>query len=55
MQSACIILSTVACPAIQYFSTLSHRRRDFREVIEYKMCFDFLCSFSLNISHSVTK
>ena len=26
-----IILSPVACPALQYFSTLSHKRRNFRK------------------------
>jgi len=26
----------------QYLSTFSHKRHDFRKVIEYKMCFDFL-------------
>jgi hypothetical protein len=32
-------LSFVACPALLYFSTLSHKPRDFREkVIEYKIC-----------------
>ena len=30
MQCACAILSIVACPALQCFSTLSHKRRDFR-------------------------
>jgi len=32
--------SSVACPAVQYFSTLSHKRHDFREkknIIEYKL------------------
>ena len=36
-----ILLSSVAWPAVQYISTLSHKRYDFRKkkkVIEYKMC-----------------
>jgi len=29
----------LACPTLQYFSTLSHKRHDFRrEVIENKIC-----------------
>jgi hypothetical protein len=39
MQCACAILPSVTCPAVHYFSTLSHKRHDFREkVIEHKMC-----------------
>ena len=28
-----IILSSVVCPALQYFPTLSHERRDFRQIV----------------------
>jgi len=45
MQSAvCTVIAWLAL----YFSTLSHKRHDFREkVIENKMCFDFLYNFCL--------
>jgi len=44
-----IILSTVACLSVKYFSTLSHKRHFFsKKVIENKkVCFDFLYNFRL--------
>ena len=42
-----VILSSVARPAVQYFSILSHKRHDFREnVIEHKMFVLVLFSLS---------
>ena len=39
MQCACAILSSVASPAVRYFSTLRHKRRDFRsDITEHEMC-----------------
>jgi len=57
MQCACAILSSVACPILQYFSTLSHKRRDFLEkVTEHKMCvLIFSITFVWNIIHSNKK
>ena len=42
-----IILSSVVCPAVPYFTTLSRKRQDFRGVgnDEHKMCFDFIYNF----------
>ena len=49
MKCACAILLSVACPALQYFSTLSHNRNDFREnnYCTENVCFDFLYNFCL--------
>ena len=49
-----IIMSSVACLAPPCFSTLSHKRRDFRkEVTEHKMCvLIFSTTFASHISHS---
>jgi hypothetical protein len=48
MHTRRFILSSVTCLVLQYFPTLSHKRRDFREkVIEHKMCvFIFSASVS---------
>ena len=53
MQCACTIPSSVSS-ALQYFSTLSHKPYVFREKKSAvnKMCFDFVCKFVWNISHS---
>jgi len=53
----CAILWSVACPPLQYVSTLSHKRNDFRKTVsEYKMCVLIFCTkFVWNISHSKKK
>jgi len=39
MQCECAILSSVACPDLQYFPASSHTQHNFRkEVVEHKMC-----------------
>jgi hypothetical protein len=47
MQRTSAILSSVACPPLQYFSTFSHKRHDLKKkVMEQNMCFDFLSNLS---------
>jgi len=48
MQSACVIVSSVAYLALQYFSTLSHKRYDFRRkknLLNIKCVFWFSLQF----------
>jgi len=57
MRMRLIILSSVNCLALQYFSSLRHIRRDFRGGgrgnFEYEKCVLIFCtSFFHNISHS---
>ena len=39
----CIILSSAACLALPWFTTLSHKQLDcWKNVTEHELCFDFL-------------
>ena len=57
MLCACAVLLSVARTALQYFSTLSHKRHDIKKnVIEYKMCVSISSTTLVwNISHSKKK
>ena len=48
------ILSSVACPAVQYFSTLSHQSPAFPEKGYWTqcVCFEFYATSVWNVSHS---
>jgi hypothetical protein len=55
MQCACAIFSSVSCPALQYFSMLSHKRHDFRKKSCWaeNICFEYFYNFFFrNIFHS---
>ena len=49
MQCACTILSSGACPTLQYVSILLHKRHDFRKkkLLTVKCRFDFLYNYCL--------
>jgi len=45
-----IILPSVVCLVVQYFSTLSHERRNFlKSIFKHKICFPFLYNFCLKL------
>ena len=50
---ACVVLSSVVCPALLYFSTLFHKRHDFRKkkVMDIKYVLIFARNFVWNISN----
>jgi hypothetical protein len=54
MQCARTILSSVACPVLQYFSILSHKRHDFqkKKVTENQMRVLIFSTYVGNVSHS---
>jgi len=48
MQWACAVLSSAACPALQYFSSSSHKGHDFRirKLLNIKCVFQFSLQLS---------
>jgi len=53
MRMRCGILSSVACPALHYFSTLSHKRHDLKKnIIEHKIYVLIFPQIVWTISHT---
>jgi hypothetical protein len=54
LQSACAVLSSVACLAVQ-FSTLPHKQHDFqkKKLLNIKYVLNFSTTFAWNISHCI--
>jgi len=53
MQCTCAMLSSVACPALHHFSTLSRKRNDLKKKFEHKMCASiFSTTYGWRIFHS---
>jgi hypothetical protein len=53
MQCTCAVFSSVACPALQYYSTLSHKLRDFsreKKLLNIKCVLIFSVTFIWNTS-----
>jgi hypothetical protein len=49
MQCSCALFSSVACPSVPDFSTLSHKLHAFRKksLLIYSVCFNFVYNFRL--------
>jgi hypothetical protein len=54
MQCARAILSCVACLAVPYFSTLSHKRKDIRKELLNKICV-LIFLYNVNVKNSNSK
>ena len=56
MQCACTIFLSIACLVLLYFSTLYHKRHDFRKkIIEHKMHFFFIFSATSSVTFLIVR
>jgi hypothetical protein len=55
MQGACVILPSVACPALQCFSILSLTARFLKQIIDKNVRLGFLYKFIGNMPHFTKK